>query len=218
MLATYKKAASDVAGPYSLDKAAVGSRRLRDVCLGYLASLDTPAARALCMDQLDKAVCITDALAAFIHVSSTTGPEKEKASVTFHDRVADDPLGLDKWFRAKASADVPDLLDQVKALMQLPAFHITNPNRVRAVLGAFTMLNPKHFHAEDGSGYRFAASSILELDAVNPQIAARLARAFSAWRRLDEDSAKLMRAELERIKDHPGVSRNTLEIATTSLQ
>jgi len=160
---------------------------------------------------------VTDALAAFVAASHTSGPERLACSDAFAARVKDDALGLDKWFRTRAGASVPSVLDEVKQLMELPSFSLTNPNRVRAVVGAFTMLNPKYFHAADGSGYEFAADCVISLDPINAQVAARLARAFSPWRRLEPKAGALMKAQLERIRDHAGLSRNTLEIATTSL-
>jgi aminopeptidase N len=155
---------------------------------------------------------------------------------------------------------VPTALAEVRELMSLPSFSMTNPNRVRAVVGAFTMLNHKAFHAADGSGYEFIAQSVIDLDKVtaahaaapraqryrprptasdhardassarvrlpfrplvgpqiNPQVAARLARSFSAWRRLSPAYGELMRAQLERLAKAEGLSRNTLEIVTMSL-
>jgi len=242
LTAVYKQCATAEAasGEYSPDPASIGRRRLRDTCLAYLSSLDTPETTALCMAQLKSARCITDALSAFQSISKVSGAERLEASKLFHDIVKDDPLGLDntvsslsasrvssftrglwrryRWFRTRAAADVPTALTEVKELMALPSFQMTNPNRVRAVVGAFAAANYGTFHAADGSGYAFTAQCVVELDKINPQVAARLARSFSAWRRLEPKVGGLMKAQLEVLAGTAGLSRNTHEIVTTSLQ
>jgi aminopeptidase N len=125
---------------------------------------------------------------------------------------------MDKWFSVQASAAHRDqALDEVRELMRHPAFSMRNPNKVRALIGAFAMGNPLRFHAADGSGYRFLAERILELDALNPQIAARLSRNLSRWRRYDDQRQAQMRAALEMLTGAPGVSKDVYEIASKSL-
>jgi len=220
LLSVYAQCAADDAATaaYSPDAESIGRRRLRDACLSYLSALDEADTTALCMQQLKGARCMTDALAAFSAASRVSGPARLEASAIFADKVKDDPLALDKWYRTRAAADVPSALSEVRELMSLPSFSLTNPNRVRAVVGAFTALNHKTFHKEDGSGYAFTAQCVIDLDKINPQVAARLARSFSAWRRLEPASGALMKAQLEQLQRTPGLSRNTLEIVNTSLQ
>ena len=99
-----------------------------------------------------------------------------------------------------------------------PAFSIQNPNKVRALIGVFSMLNPTGFHAADGSGYEFHADRVIELDGINPQIAARMATAFNRWKRYDEGRKELMKAELQRIASVPGLSGDVSEIVNNALR
>ena len=99
-----------------------------------------------------------------------------------------------------------------------PAFSIQNPNKVRALIGVFAMLNPTGFHAVDGSGYGFHADRVIELDGFNPQIAARMATAFNRWKRYDEGRKGLMGAELQRIASVPGLSGDVSEIVNNALR
>jgi aminopeptidase N len=112
----------------------------------------------------------------------------------------------------QATSCRPDALQRVKSLTKHQAFNIENPNRVRALIGAFVMNNQLRFHAADGSGYAFLADKVQKLDKLNPQVAARLCGAFETWRRFDGKRQKLMREQLMRIKETPGLSRNVLEI------
>ena len=129
----------------------------------------------------------------------------------------DEPLVLDKWFAVQATSRLPGTLATVKRLMQHPAFNLTNPNRVRSVISSFCHGNQVRFHAADGSGYQFAADQIIAVDALNPQVAARLARSFDRWKKFDPARRSLARAALERIRDAVGLSRDTFEVITRAL-
>ena len=118
----------------------------------------------------------------------------------------------------QASTFAADSLARVKGLLAHEAYDGTNPNRVRAVISMFANANPAAFHALDGSGYAFVAEQVLDLGARNPQVAARLCGAFSAWKKHDAKRQALMKAQLERIRDAKGVSKDVLEIATRSLE
>jgi aminopeptidase N len=124
---------------------------------------------------------------------------------------------MDKWFAVQAMSNRADTLDRVKKLMSHSAFSIKKPNKVRALVGAFAMGNPVRFHAADGTGYRFVADVLVQLDGINPQVAARMLGVFGQWRRLPADRSRLMREQLERIAKTSGLSRDSLEIATKSL-
>ncbi|HEB67360.1 MAG TPA: DUF3458 domain-containing protein, partial [Gammaproteobacteria bacterium] len=123
-----------------------------------------------------------------------------------------------KWLALQAGSSLPDTLDRVKALMDHPAFDLHNPNKVRALIGRFCAGNPLRFHAADGSGYRFLADRVLELDPLNPSIAARLVKNLSRWRRYDPARQALMKAQLERILATEGLSKDVYEIASRSLE
>ncbi|HER34818.1 MAG TPA: DUF3458 domain-containing protein, partial [Halothiobacillaceae bacterium] len=131
---------------------------------------------------------------------------------------ADDPLVMDKWLALRARIVAPDDTETLADLEAHPAFSIRNPNRVRALVGTFSRANPVAFHAATGSGYRWVADKIIEIDGFNPQIAARLATVFSRWRRFDGARADRMRTELERMIGRPGCSRDLAEIAGKALK
>jgi aminopeptidase N len=203
--------------PHSLDPEVMGRRRLRNLCLGYLTCLDTEAARKMALSQYKAAANMTEAMGALRALTDIDCVERAEAFGDFESRWRHDPLVLDKWFALQATSSLPGALQRVRALMSHPGFSIRNPNRVRAVIGAFSMANQVHFHAVDGSGYDFLTDSVLELDALNPQIAARLVKGLSRWRRFDPTRQALMHAALERIAARPGLSRDVYEIATRSL-
>ncbi len=123
---------------------------------------------------------------------------------------------LDKWLSLQAGSPLPDTVNGVRALMKHPAFDMKNPNRVRALVGAFAG-NHLRFHAADGSGYSLVAETIRALDGINPQTAARMAGAFEAWRRYDSKRQGLMKAELETMTKMSGLSANLFEVATKML-
>ena len=125
---------------------------------------------------------------------------------------------MDKWFSIQAMSKLPGTLDRVKSLMEHPVFSIRNPNKVRSLIGAFCSANPAHFHADDGSGYRFLAERVLELDGLNPQVASRLLRGMTRWRRYDDRRKGMMQAELQRILAFGKLSRDVYEIAAKSLE
>ena len=129
-----------------------------------------------------------------------------------------DALVLNKWFAIQASASVDKLLDLVQDLKKHPDFTMTNPNRCRSLVQVFA--GSKHFHATDGAGYAFLADNIIELDVEinNPQVAARMAGVFSRWRKYGPERQILMKAQLERIKNTPGLSKDTLEVVSRSLK
>jgi aminopeptidase N len=139
--------------------------------------------------------------------------KRSAAFAHFETRFNNDLLVLDKWMGLQAGSCLADTATRVRALMKHPAFDVRNPNRVRALLGAFAA-NHLRFHAGDGSGYALVGETIRTLDGINPQVAARLAGAFEAWRRYDAARQRLMRGELETIAKLKGISPNLFEIVT----
>ncbi|HEX6144241.1 MAG TPA: aminopeptidase N, partial [Geminicoccaceae bacterium] len=198
--------------PYRIDGAAIGRRSLRNLALAYLMAAGDADGRRLCVAQFDQADNMTDRLAAFALVVESDLDERAQAIERFYADWRNEPLVLDKWFSLQAMAQRPDALDVVHRLAAHEAFSLRNPNRVRALLGAFASGNPTGFHRRDGAGYRFIAERLIALDAVNPQIASRLAGPFSRWRRYDERRQALMQAELRRIAARPDLSRDVREI------
>lgn len=208
--------------PYSPDAAAAGRRALKNLALSYLSVLDDDSCRALAGQQFRDADNMTDRMAALSALidredDGRAGDERAVALAAFHDRFKDNAVVIDKWLSLQAASARPDTLARVVELMAHPVFSILQPNKVRALISAFCAGNPYRFHAADGSGYRFLADRVLQLDPINPQIAARLATQLGRWRRYDAGRQVLMQAELSRILAADDLSPDVFEIASKSL-
>ncbi len=204
-------------GAFSPDAASAGRRALRNTALGYLGTIDDATSRALAFLEFRRAQNMTDAMAALACLANSAGAERDRALEMFYDRWKDEALVLDKWFSVQATSILPGTLDRVKALLAHPAFDLRNPNRARALLHAFALHNPRHFHAADGSGYRWVAEQVVALDKLNPQVASRLARAFDRWRKHDEARQAHARTALESIRDAQALSPNVAEVVSRAL-
>jgi aminopeptidase N len=204
-------------GGHCIDAAAIGRRSLKNRCLDYLMQLQEPFARELCYKQYQGADNMTDQLSALGMLANCDCPERGEALVAFHERWKDEPLVLDKWFTLQATSQLPGTLTEVKGLLHHPAFSIKNPNKVRALIGAFCQSNPVRFHQADGAGYEFLTGQVLILNAINPQMAARLLTAFTRWRKYDVNRQYFMRSQLERILQSPALSPDVYEIVSKSL-
>src|SRR5581483_4878795 len=203
-------------GDYSPDAQAAGRRALRNACLRYLTAADDEAAAGLAHAHYRSADNMTDMIAGLAALSRMESPLRDDAFTHFHDRFKADPLVLDKWMSLQAGSPLPETPVAVRALMKHPAFDIKNPNRVRALVGAFSG-NHLRFHALDGSGYALVGETVRMLDSINPQIAARMAGAFEVWSRYDSQRQALMRAELQAMTKVAGLSENLFEVATKML-
>jgi aminopeptidase N len=199
---------------YATSAAAIGRRRLKNTCLSYLGCLES--ARAQVLEQFHQARNMTDQLAALRIIVHSGYPEQSECLAKFYQQWQSEPLVLDKWFAVQASSPLPGAVDRIQKLLDHPDFDLGNPNRVRAVLGVFGRQNPVGFHARDGSGYRLLTDYLLELDRLNPQLAARLAQPLTAWQRYDPVRQHFMRAELQRLLNTP-LSRDLFEIASKAL-
>ena len=195
---------------------AKGTRRLKTVALALLAAGDPEAGAALAKAQYDTADNMTNRQGALGVLVSLDAPERVGALADFYRRYRSDTLVIDKWFGLQAIAQRPDTLDQVRRLATHPDFNLANPNRARALVGSFAM-NQWAFHRQGGEGYRFLGDMIVDLDRLNPQVAARLVPPLGRWRRFAEDRAALMRGELERILRTPKLSKDVYEQASKSL-
>jgi aminopeptidase N len=204
-------------GEYQIDGAAIGRRALRNACLAYLAAGANPEGVRLAKAQFDARANMTDILAALAILAETNGPERSDALTGFYATWHHDALVLDKWFAIQALSSRPDTPSVVRALAERPDFDPRNPNRVRALVANFAGGNQIRFHDAAGAGYRFLADMIIVIDPANPQVAARLVSPLGQWRRVDGARQALMQAELRRILETPGLSRNTLEMASKSL-
>ncbi|REG59597.1 alanyl aminopeptidase [Paraburkholderia sp. BL6669N2] len=212
-------------GAYEATPEAAGHRALKNLALSYLAELDDPAeAVRLASAQYDAANNMTDrsaALSALLNASAANGgsAEAQQALDDFYRRFEKEPLVIDKWFALQAtqrgSAQRP-VIGIVRKLMTHPAFNLKNPNRARSLIFSFCAANPAQFHAEDGSGYAFWADQVIALDAINPQVAARLARSLELWRRFTPTLRDGMRAALEKVAAQVK-SRDVREIVEKAL-
>jgi aminopeptidase N len=204
-------------GPYRIDGQAIGQRALRNVCLAYLAAGGNAEGVALAQAQFDAAQNMTDVLAALAVLAAIDCPERVAALAAFHARWRTDDLVLDKWFALQAMSPLPDTPNAVRALARHADFDLRNPNRVRALVASFASGNQVRFHEPAGSGYRFLADTIVALDPVNTQVAARLVPPLGQWRRFDPERQALMKQELQRILDTPALSKGTFEMASRSI-
>jgi aminopeptidase N len=204
-------------GEYRIDGAAMGRRALRNVCLGYLAVNGDADGLARAKAQFDAAQSMTDVLAALAVLSAVDCPEREAALHAFHARWRVDDLVLDKWFAIQAMSPLPDTPDAVRRLAAHPDFDLKVPNRVRALIASFASGNQVRFHDPSGSGYRFLADTIIRLDPMNSQVAARLVSPLGQWRRVEPARQVLMKQELQRILDAAGLSKGTYEMASRSI-
>ncbi|MCD6429708.1 MAG: aminopeptidase N [Deltaproteobacteria bacterium] len=205
-------------GPYRPIPSEMARRRLKNIALEYLIALGPKGpALELCRRQYLKADNLTDRLAALSGLLEISTTKKLPELDEFHHRGKNNALLKDRWFALQALARRPDTTQRVEELTQHPDFKRSNPNRVRALLGTFAIANQSAFHRPDGSGYQLLGREIATLDARNPLVAARLAGAFSRWRRFSAPYSALMRQELEKLETLPKCSRDLGEIVDKSL-
>ncbi len=202
-------------GAYSKSPDAMARRSLRNVCLSYLQQTD--AGEALAEEQIAASDNMTDSLAALQELAWAGMAAAPPALEAFEERWRDDPLVMDKWFAIQASIPGEAAARRVAALLRHPGFSMTNPNKVYALLGTFSMANPTGFHNADGSGYRLHADQVIALNAFNPQVASRMAGAFNPWTRYDEERRRLMKSELKRVAAVPELSPDVSEIVNNAL-
>ena len=204
-------------GAYSIEPEAIARRSLKNLALGYLAQLDRPELLELCSEQYRRNHNMTDVMVALGLLVDSASATREQLLDDFYQRWHQQPLVLDKWFTVQALSKREETLARVEALTTHRDFSLSNPNRVRSLVGAFCSANPVRFHRADGAGYRFLADRVLQLDRLNPQIAARMLRMMARWKRFDSGRQAAMRAELQRVLDSEPISRDLFEIASKSL-
>ncbi len=205
-------------GPYVLTPEAIGRRALKNVCLGYLgARHEDGDAVALASRQFREGGNMTDVQAALSVLRDIDDPARTEALTAFYERWRDDALVIDTWFTLQAMSRLPGTLGEVTALTSHPDFDWRNPNRVRSLIAAFATGNQVRFHGSDGGGYALLADAVLTVEALNPQLAARLLVPLGRWRRQDAGRQALMKAALERILAVEGLSPNVYEIASKSV-
>ncbi len=219
MLARYQALRKEsLETPYVADADGFARRRLQNMLLAYLMRTEDLDVMDECVDQFSVSDNMTERLAALAClVNSPFTDEAKEALESFADKFADDPLVMDQWFSVQAASVLPDGLERVEHLLHHPAFSIKNPNKVRAVVGAFSTQNTPNFHAVDGSGYAFLADKVIKLDALNPQMAARMLSPLTRWQRFDLHQQEMMKMQLQRIRSSGELSADVFEVLEKSL-
>ncbi len=205
-------------GRFSPDADSAGRRALRNAALDLLAAEGSPKDVTRAQTHFARADNMTDAMGGLSALSVIGGDAYDAALSEFYERWRTELLVIDKWFSLQARSPAPDTIGRVLALTAHPAFDMRNPNRFRALVGAFSQANPARFHDPSGAGYRFLADQILAIDAQNPSVAARMVEPLGGWRRYRSDLGALMREQLDRIVASPNLSKNVLELASKALQ
>ncbi|WIF65856.1 aminopeptidase N [Metapseudomonas otitidis] len=204
--------------PYVASAGHFARRTLQNIALSYLMLSGKAEVLQACLEQFEACDNMTERLTALsVLVNSSFEDEKAKALASFADYFKDNPLVMDQWFSVQAGCTLPGGLARVQALMAHPAFTLKNPNKVRALIGAFANQNLVNFHRADGAGYRFLADHVITLNALNPQIASRQLAPLTRWRKYDAARQALMRAELERILASGELSSDVFEVVSKSL-
>ena len=204
-------------GDYMLTTDAIAKRRLKNICLAYLLQLEEPEYFSLCLYQFEQANNMTDQMGCLRTIVNYPGELREQIVERFYAQWQDTALVVDKWFAALGSSSFEAALEQIKPLYLHPAYNLSNPNRARSLLGAM-IANSQAFHRADGAGYAFAADKILQLDALNPQAAARLANPFVFWRKLVPELGEKMKAQVEAMLAKGGLSNDLNELLTASIK
>ncbi len=205
-------------GAYSPTPENTGRRSLRFAALGLLAAANPRKCIELAVRELANARDMTTEIGALTAMLGVDAPETRNELDNFYARHAADHLLVDKWFGLNAQIPGAGAAARIEKLMAHPAFRLNTPNRVYALIGGFTTLNPAGFNAVDGEGYRIVAETILRLDAINPQVAARITTGFRSWGLMNEARRMAATAQLQRIVTAPNLSRDTFEIASRTLK
>ncbi|WP_440966524.1 aminopeptidase N [Massilia sp. GER05] len=214
LLAQYD--ANQTPGEYSPDAGSIGKRALKNLALAYLNAAPDEASLALAQKQFDGATNMTDRVAALSALVHARAPAAADALQRFYDEFQGEALVVDKWFAMQAAAPTTDV-NRVRELMTHKAFTLRNPNRARSLVSTFCAGNAVGFHAPDGSGYAFWAEQVIALDALNPQVASRLARAMDRWRRYTPDLQAHMKRALQQVAGQAKLSNDVREVVSKAL-
>jgi aminopeptidase N len=209
LISTYEKLSANK--PFDLSTESIGERALKSLCLKYIANSDS---HELAYEQFNSANCMTDRMASFKVLIRSHNPYLDEAIERIYNEFKDDAQVIDMWFSYQSLSPLTTS-SRVKELMGHSLFSIKNPNRVRSLVGAFTQ-NHLQFHCQDG--YRLFGDFILELDSINPQVAARLVGIFNLWKKYTPNYSEMQRKELEAIRATRNLSNNVFEIVNIALE
>ena len=205
-------------GSYSIDTESMGKRSLKNVCLSYLAELNTPEVMQMCLNQFNKQENMTDVVGSLGVLTNIDCPERVTAFNKFEKKWNHNTVVMDKWFTLQAISNLPDTLQKVRELTMHNSYDGKNPNKIRALISSFSRFNQLCFHSFDGSGYEFLSEQIIKLDPINPQTAARLVSVFNNWKKFEENNKLKMKEQLKRIVKTPKLSGDVFEIVSKALE
>lgn len=214
--AAVKENDDPVGTPYVFNAAACARRALKNKALGYLASLKDASVTEELLRRFKSAVNMTDEISALAALDLAGGAARKEALDSFYEKWKNDPLVILKWVALQSGSNAEGNVAAVRELVDHPAFNINNPNNCYSLFLAFAR-SPVNFHAEDGSGYEFLGDAVLRVDKINRQVASRMIGAFTSYKQFDAKRQKLMKAQLQRIVETPGLSENVFEIASKSV-
>ena len=214
--AIFAKFTEELKGGELSEGEARGARELKNTALAYLNRLDTDEQRQHTFEQYSNAENMTDRMAALVALCRQPSPERDIALRDFHDHFKDNTLVMDKWLGVQASSPDSSTLETVKELEKHPAFDPFVPNKIYALIGGFAG-NAKNFHDESGSGYKYVADKVIDIDKFNPNVAAGIATAFKKYGKLEPKQKALMKTELDRILGQPELNKGTKEIVSKTL-
>lgn len=206
-----RQAAKQENQSYEYSPKAAGWRTLRNVCRAFVLRADPAHIETVAEKYAEMAQNMTHEWGILSAVNGNESDTRNRLLAQFADKFSDDALVMDKYFALIGSSRRCDTLQQVQTALQHPKFSLENPNKARSLIGSFSR-NVPHFHAEDGSGYRFIADKVIEIDRFNPQVAARLVQAFNLCNKLEPHRKNLVKQELQRIRAQEGLSKDVGEI------
>ena len=197
---------------YNVSPEQVGLRSLKNIVLGYLLATGKKEFEDLCFSQFQSSLNMTDEIGTLTLLSHYGKDQSENAVESFYNKWKNEPLVFQKWVATEATSPKEDVLEKMKKIEHLPEFDFKVPNLVRSLVGGFMLRNPKQFHRPDGLGYEFLADKLIEIDSINPQIAARMASGFNIYDKLQSRQKNLMKVQIQKVLDKKDLSKNTFEI------
>ncbi len=217
-LSLYQRIQADLQSTnYLVDALSIAKRGLKNICLSYLVALNKPKYDQLAFNQYESANNMTDSFSALRIIVAECKQGVDDLLQHFEQKWKADPLVMDKWFALQVTQKQGDVVDVAKQLMQHDSFTMSNPNKVRSVIGAFAMSNPVQFHHKSGRGYNFVAQQVAVLDSINPQVAARMVSAFNGWKDYDKSRQNMMKQCLQGLLEKEGLSKGVFEIVSKAL-
>ncbi|OFJ84003.1 aminopeptidase N [Neisseria sp. HMSC072F04] len=206
-----RQAAKQENQSYEYSPETAGWRTLRNVCRAFVLRADPVHIETVAEKYGEMAQNMTHEWGILSAVNGNESDTRNRLLAQFADKFSDDALVMDKYFALVGSSRRSDTLQQVQTALQHPKFSLENPNKARSLIGSFSR-NVPYFHAQDGSGYRFIADKVIEIDRFNPQVAARLVQAFNLCNKLEPHRKNLVKQELQRIRAQEGLSKDVGEI------